>query len=434
MKKMIEIIPLSKIETRDTLQPRATMNFIIVEDYAQAMKEGQIFPPLDVVFDGETYWLWDGFHRCKAAEQIGLTEINIRVTEGDFEYAEWLALGANKTHGFRRSNEDKRRAVELALRHPRNEESINNGKLNFSFVSKHCGVSDMLVAKIYYEINPKQYADISIDTENSSRLSFQSKMKPTKTTRPPTAANIAPEVKAQLPLTDITDNPTEIAKLDKLSEDAQAEVVSMIIEGKAKTVKSAKKKIETAQQIEAIAQTTYPQGKYHVIVMDPPWKYDNRAKDITHRAANPYPDMTIEEIRGWEKDNGGIPALALDDCILWLWTTNAHVKQAHELAEAWGFEVKTILTWVKSKMGTGDWLRGKSEHCLMCIKGKPIINLTNQTTILNGPLREHSRKPDEFYKMVDELCPGKKIDIFSREQRKGWMTYGNEPKKFTETL
>jgi N6-adenosine-specific RNA methylase IME4 len=420
----METVSLSKIETRDTLQPRATMNFIIVEDYAQAMKEGQIFPPLDVVFDGETYWLWDGFHRCKAAEQIGLTEINIRVTKGDFEYAEWLALGANKTHGFRRSNEDKRRAVELALRHPE-AKGLSDRKL-----AEHCGVHYNFVGKLRLShdviVNGRTGKDgRTINTANIGKR---------KTTRPPTASNIAPEVKAQLPLTDITDNPTEIAKLDKLPEDAQAEVVSMIIEGKAKTVKSAKKKIETAQQIEAIAQTTYPQGKYHVIVIDPPWKYDNRAKDITHRAANPYPDMTIDEIRDWEKDNGGIPALALDDCILWLWTTNAHVKQAHELAEAWGFEVKTILTWVKSKMGTGDWLRGKSEHCLMCIKGKPIINLTNQTTILNGPLREHSRKPDEFYKMVDELCPGKKIDIFSREQRKGWMTYGNEPKKFTETL
>lgn len=66
----------------------------------------------------------------------------------------------------------------------------------------------------------------------------------------------------------------------------------------------------------------------------------------------------------------------------------------------------------------------------MCVRGRPAITLTNQTTILEGPLREHSRKPDEFYHMVNDLCPGKKIDIFAREQREGWETYGNEPEKF----
>lgn len=346
--------------------------------------------------------------------------------------AEWLALGANTKHGFHRSNEDKRRVVELALEHPKNQENINSGNLNFTVVSKHCGVSDMLVAKIYYELYPKQY--VSIETENSNGLNFQSKVKPKKSTKSSPTANLSPQATAQLPFTDLDQNQAEINKLAKLPEETQAEVVSMIADGEAKSVKAAKKKIETAKQIEAIAETEYPAGKYHVIVIDPPWRYEKRREDITHRAAVPYPDMTIDEIKNWEQDNGGVSGLALDDCILWLWTTNAHMKQAYEIAEHWGFEVKTILTWIKDKMGTGDWLRGKSEHCLMCIKGKPVINLTNQTTILNGPLREHSRKPDEFYQMVDELCPGLKIDIFSREQREGWETYGNERQKFAEAF
>jgi len=159
-----------------------------------------------------------------------------------------------------------------------------------------------------------------------------------------------------------------------------------------------------------------PEGPFRVQTVDPPWKYDARAEDITHRARNPYPDMTVDEIKALPVAERAHP----DGCVLWLWTTNAFMRQAFDILDAWGFENKTILTWVKDKMGTGDWLRGKTEHCLMAIKGKPIVTLTNQTTALFGPLREHSRKPDEFYALVDSLCPGNKAEWFARTAREGW--------------
>ena len=69
----------------------------------------------------------------------------------------------------------------------------------------------------------------------------------------------------------------------------------------------------------------------------------------------------------------------------------------------------------------------------MSIKGKPIVQLTNQTTLLAGKVREHSRKPVEFYEMVEMLCPGSKVEIFGREHRDGWVTWGAETEKFTES-
>jgi N6-adenosine-specific RNA methylase IME4 len=135
--------------------------------------------------------------------------------------------------------------------------------------------------------------------------------------------------------------------------------------------------------------------------------------------------MAIEEIADLD-----IPSLTYDDCILWLWTTNAFMEQAHQIARGWGFEIKTILTWVKDRIGTGDWLRGQTEHCLLCVKGKTVVSLTNESTALNAPLREHSRKPDEFYQIVDRICAGKKLDYFSRERREGWESYGSETSKF----
>jgi N6-adenosine-specific RNA methylase IME4 len=88
---------------------------------------------------------------------------------------------------------------------------------------------------------------------------------------------------------------------------------------------------------------------------------------------------------------------------VWLWTTNAFMEEAHQIARSWGFTVKTILTWVKDRMGCGDWLRGQIEHCLLCVRGTP-ITLTSQTTALVAPVREHSRKPDAFYTLVETLC------------------------------
>lgn len=185
------------------------------------------------------------------------------------------------------------------------------------------------------------------------------------------------------------------------------------------------------QQIEVISKATptAPQGLFHVISIDPPWPYeegcDNSYDPDARRAANPYPEMSLEQITDLI-----IPAA--DDCVLWLWTTHKFMKHSFDLLQTWGFEDKVILTWAKDRMGLGRWLRSQSEFCIMAVRGSPVINLTNQTTILNAPLREHSRKPDEFYQMVDSLCVGRKLDYFSREKREGWEQFGNDLDKFTD--
>jgi N6-adenosine-specific RNA methylase IME4 len=82
-------------------------------------------------------------------------------------------------------------------------------------------------------------------------------------------------------------------------------------------------------------------------------------------------------------------------------------------------------------MGTGDWLRSQSEFCILSVRGKPLVTLTNQTTVLHAPMRDHSRKPDEFYALVESLCPdGRRYDRFARERREGWQVGGNDTDKF----
>lgn len=179
-------------------------------------------------------------------------------------------------------------------------------------------------------------------------------------------------------------------------------------------------KAAIAEQIRSEPRPT-PEGPFRVIVLDPPWRYSARADDPTHRARNPYPDMDLEEIKALP-----VAALAHTDSIIWLWTTNAFMREAFDCIDAWGFEVKTILTWMKDKMGLGDWLRGRTEHCIMAVRGKPVVTLTNQTTALEAPVGKHSAKPDKFFELVESLCPGSKLEMFARGTRGEWTKWGAE--------
>jgi N6-adenosine-specific RNA methylase IME4 len=104
------------------------------------------------------------------------------------------------------------------------------------------------------------------------------------------------------------------------------------------------------------------------------------------------------------------------------------MREAFQVLDAWGFEQKTILTWAKERMGMGDWLRGQTEHCLLAVRGKPIVTLTNQTTLLHAPKRAHSQKPVEFYDLVELLCPAPRYaDLFSRYRHNSkWDCHGDE--------
>ena len=183
------------------------------------------------------------------------------------------------------------------------------------------------------------------------------------------------------------------------------------------TLKGAYHQVKQRQDHQRITTTLPPTGTYQVLVIDPPWPYTNRDQDPSHRAKNPYVSLSLEEI-----SKLSIPASP--DSIVWLWTTNAFLPDAFGLLAAWGFEYKTMVTWAKNRFGLGDWLRGQTEHCLLGVRGTYRVTPGRSSTLLVANVRAHSEKPEEFYALVEKICPGNRLEMFARDRRDGWDGWG----------
>ena len=114
-KPEIKTIPVSDIRRDGGTQQRVSLNHETVIEYAESMEEGASFPPVKVKYDGENYWLYDGFHTLEAAWSIGRKEIEAQIISGTQREAILESVGVNAKHGLRRSNADKRRAVTTLL-------------------------------------------------------------------------------------------------------------------------------------------------------------------------------------------------------------------------------------------------------------------------------------------------------------------------------
>ena len=137
------------------------LDVVTVQTYADHMKNGAIFPPVEIVSNGDTLWLVDGQHRLKAAEELNLEKIEANVTHGDRRDALLMSFGTNEEHGDRRTNEDKRQKVMAML------EDEEWGKWSNREISRHCKVSNPFVMKLRNHTAKKLNAPLYITKQAS---------------------------------------------------------------------------------------------------------------------------------------------------------------------------------------------------------------------------------------------------------------------------
>ena len=168
-----------------------------------------------------------------------------------------------------------------------------------------------------------------------------------------------------------------------------------------------------------------PTGVYDVIYADPPWQYSNTG--VNGAGEHHYPTMPLNDIRALE-----VPSA--DNATLFLWATNPFSHDAHHVVEDWGFEYKTKIVWVKTnlqKPGVGFYVRGHNEDLFICTRGSHVPDMTGKepiSSVLMADVREHSRKPDEVYGLIEAMYPeARYLELFARGMpRNGWKAWGNE--------
>jgi N6-adenosine-specific RNA methylase IME4 len=193
-----------------------------------------------------------------------------------------------------------------------------------------------------------------------------------------------------------------------------------------------------------------PRGHFAAILADPPWAFEawsgetrvmKRGSKTTYLAARAHYDtLSIDEL-------GALPIeeLAAEDCCLFIWITWPNLVGAVQTIDSWGFKYKTCaFNWMKGHAGQielfqeevtplmkmGYWTRASSEVCLLATRGKPKrINADVRQGII-APIRQHSRKPDCVHERIERLVAGPYLELFARQSRPGWTTWGNETTKF----
>ncbi|MGH9395957.1 MAG: MT-A70 family methyltransferase [Terriglobia bacterium] len=180
-------------------------------------------------------------------------------------------------------------------------------------------------------------------------------------------------------------------------------------------------------------------GHFGTILADPPWRFANRTGKMApeHKRLARYPTMSFEEINELP-----IAQLALPRSHLYLWIPNALVLEGLEVMRRWGFTYKTNLVWYKVRKdggpdgrGVGFYFRNVTELILFGIRGsiRTLQPGRRQVNVIISRKREHSRKPEGLYDIIEDCSPGPYLELFARHPRSGWAQWGNAVRTGTES-
>ena len=173
-------------------------------------------------------------------------------------------------------------------------------------------------------------------------------------------------------------------------------------------------------------------GGFSTILADPPWRFQNRTGKVApeHKRLGRYGTMSLEEIKTLSVD-----AIAAENAHLYLWVPNALLPEGLNVMEAWGFKYVSNIVWAKRRKdggpdgrGVGFYFRNVTELLLFGVKGKlrTLSPARSQVNMIETRKREHSRKPDEQYELIENCSPGPYLELFARYPQPYWKCWGNE--------
>lgn len=164
---------------------------------------------------------------------------------------------------------------------------------------------------------------------------------------------------------------------------------------------------------------------YSCILADPPWQQPRvgRFKNPRHSRPEeiPYPMMSLRSICEMP-----VEKLASDSAHLWLWTTNAFLRQAFDVIDAWGFRYLTTITWVKPS-GMGAYFISRTQHLLFGYRSPLRFPMARfKPNVIFAAPKRHSKKPECSLELIESVSPGPRLELFARQKREGWHSWGNE--------
>jgi N6-adenosine-specific RNA methylase IME4 len=174
------------------------------------------------------------------------------------------------------------------------------------------------------------------------------------------------------------------------------------------------------------------EGGFHTILADPPWRFQNRTGKVApeHRRLDRYDTMTMDEICGLP-----VAGIAAPNAHLYLWVPNALLPEGLRVMQSWGFRYVSNVVWAKRRKdggpdgrGVGFYFRNVTEPILFGVRGsmRTLQPGRRQVNMIESRKREHSRKPDEQYELIEACSPGPYLEMFARYPRPGWQVWGNE--------
>lgn len=393
-----------------------------VQEISESMGEIGLLHPIVINSSNK---LIAGAHRLAAARLLGWTEIKCSVVnlEGlDLELAEIDEnLKRNDLHYTDQAMLDKRRKEIYLLKYPETKVGIAQSKaMNAKKKGKkgrHVRVDSTSTSEP--EIKPKSFVEDTSDKTGQSESTVKQSVQ--------MATNIIPEAMPVLKENDIPKKDALV--LARETPENQKKIIEKIKKQPQakKSVIRAKEQLSHEEKKEELknASPPMPDGFFDVIYIDPPWSLEDKGSRIAPDDSTTfkYPTMTISDIIAKQ------PPVD-ENAVMFLWVPATMIREALQLCDAWGFTYKTHAVWDKGKIGMGHYFRTQHEDLFFAIKGNICTSaVLNQSSVLRFERREHSRKPDELYDIIESMYPKRRyLECYARDAptREGWTAWGNE--------